>query len=437
MVRSWEDIEENRARLPRPPLAVVVPVNGARARTASRLGNLRRRFPGTPILVAGGKAGSRPRGSDGRLELPLRVVDVEEAVRLHRQQAALSREQSRLRGRERRLKVQLKVLGDIARKAHASLEPRRVTELIASCVRDLVGARRAVVYLLQQDRHTLVPSPVFGCSSSRECDFTLRVGEGVVGRVVQRRRAQRCAGAALARVRGEVFDVSLGGRTRSVLGVPLISRARIIGALELRDRRDRRPFTDADQQLAMGVAEAAAIALDNAILFKRCQELSVSDDLTHLYNARYLKETLMRELKRARRYGSKVSLIFADLDGFKSVNDHHGHLTGSRTLMEVAQVLHGAVREIDIVSRYGGDEFTVVLPHTDCQGARIIAERVRVAIEGRVFMQGEGLSVRLTASLGVSCFPEPCRSAEELLRSADAAMYKAKARKGNGVWVVS
>jgi diguanylate cyclase (GGDEF)-like protein len=236
-------------------------------------------------------------------------------------------------------------------------------------------------------------------------------------------------------VRGEDLDARLGVRTRSVLAVPLTSRGRIIGALELRNRRSMAGFTAADQAAVIDIAEPAAVAIDNAFLFKRCQELSVSDDLTQLYNSRYMREALGRELKRARRYGTQVSFIFIDLDGFKSVNDHHGHLVGSRTLMEIAYVLREAVREIDVVSRYGGDEFTVVLPHTGSQGARVIAERIRTSIEGRVLMRGDGLSVRLTASLGVASFPNPCRTAEALIQRADQAMYEAKADSGNAVRV--
>ncbi len=437
VVRRWEEVRDASAGVPRSPLAIVVSANGPASWRADRLNALKRRFPEAPILVAGGKAKRSPRGGDGRLELPLRVTELEEAARRHRCLVVQERRQRRRRENERCAQDKLKVLQDIARKAYSSLEPAKVIETVARAVCSLVRARHAIFYRLQEDRHTLVPSNIFGLTGAKKCNFTLRVGEGVAGRVVQRRRAQRLSGAELERVNAERVDSQRGPRTRSILAVPLSSRGRIIGALELRDRRGSGSFTAADQAAAMEIAEPAAVAIDNAFLFKRCQELSVSDDLTQLYNSRYMREALARELKRARRYGASVSLIFIDLDGFKSVNDHHGHLTGSRTLIEISQVLREAVREIDVVSRYGGDEFTVVLPHTGCQGARVIAERIRTAIEGRVFMQADGLIVHLTASLGVACFPNPCRNAEALIERADQSMYEVKAEGGNAVRVAS
>lgn len=437
VVRRWEELRDASAKVPHSPLAVVVSANGPASWRADRLDALKRRFPGAPILVAGGKAKRSFPGGDGRLELPLRVTELEEAARRYRCRVVQERRQRRRRENERCAQDKLKALQDIARKAYSSLEPAKVIETVARAVCNLVRARHAIVYRLQEDRHTLVPSNMFGLAGARKCNFTLRVGEGVAGRVIQRRRAQRLTGVELERVNAEGVDAQMGPRTRSILAVPLSSRGRIIGALELRDRRGSGSFTAADQAAAMEIAEPAAVAIDNAFLFKRCQELSVSDDLTQLYNSRYMREALARELKRARRYGSSVSLIFIDLDGFKSVNDHHGHLIGSRTLIEIAQVLREAVREIDVVSRYGGDEFTVVLPHTGCQGARVIAERIRTAIEERVFMQVDGLIVRLTASLGVASFPNRCRNAETLIERADQSMYEVKADGGNAVRVAS
>ena len=131
--------------------------------------------------------------------------------------------------------------------------------------------------------------------------------------------------------------------------------------------------------------EPAAVALDNALLLKRAEALSVTDDLTHLYNSRYLNQVLRRETKRASRSGRPLSLLFIDLDGFKAVNDTHGHLFGSRALVEAAAVIRGSARETDVVARFGGDEFALVLPDTGGEGAFAVGERIRERIAAHTF----------------------------------------------------
>src|SRR2546422_71034 len=144
------------------------------------------------------------------------------------------------------------------------------------------------------------------------------------------------------------------------------------------------------------------VCSSDLLLLKRSEELSVTDDLTKLFNSRYLNATLRREVERSKRYRTPVSLIFLDLDGFKSVNDQHGHLWGSRTLVEVGRVIGSTVREIDVVSRFGGDEFTVILPQTGPEGAAIIAERIRKKIEETTFPASYGLEGPITAIIGIT-----------------------------------
>jgi diguanylate cyclase (GGDEF)-like protein len=179
--------------------------------------------------------------------------------------------------------------------------------------------------------------------------------------------------------------------------------------------------------------EPVAVALDNALLLKRAEALSVTDDLTHLYNSRYLNLVLRRETKRASRNGRPLSLLFLDLDGFKSINDTYGHLSGSRALVEAAAVIRGSARETDVVARYGGDEFALVLPDTGGEGAYAVGERIRERIAAHRFLTREGCNARLTVSVGVATLPDVAASAEELMRAADAAMYRVKERGKNGI----
>jgi diguanylate cyclase (GGDEF)-like protein len=244
--------------------------------------------------------------------------------------------------------------------------------------------------------------------------------------------------------RGEHFataDLRRDGRVRSeasatVLAFPLITRDTGVGALVAAEptRSSREPkLTQATLKELATVLAPAASALDKVLLLKRAEALSVTDDLTQLYNSRYLNQVLRRETKRAARSNRPLSLLFVDLDGFKTINDTHGHLFGSRALVEAATVIQGGARETDVVARFGGDEFALVLPDTGLSGAVAVAERIRERIAAHEFLSTDGLAIRLTASVGVASLPDMTGSADGLVQAADAAMYQVKARGKNGI----
>jgi len=222
----------------------------------------------------------------------------------------------------------------------------------------------------------------------------------------------------------------------AVMAFPLSCRGRRVGAIVGLDRlpssREPRLAPSMLRQVRV-LLEPASVALDNALILKRAEALSVTDDLTHLYNSRYLNMVLRKETKRASRNGRPLSLLFIDLDGFKGVNDTHGHLCGSRALVEAAAVIRGSARETDVVARFGGDEFALVLPDTGCEGAFAVGERIRERVAAHTFLAGDGLDIHLTVSVGVATLPDVAASADELMQAADKAMYRVKDAGKNGI----
>lgn len=221
----------------------------------------------------------------------------------------------------------------------------------------------------------------------------------------------------------------------SVLYYPLIKNSKRIGVLEVVNKLNPDGFGEKDKEFLGEIRHTLAVLVDNAILFQNVERLCYTDDLTKLYNSRYLKQFLVTEVKRSLRYKKKVSLLFIDIDHFKSVNDRHGHLVGSETLVEIGRVIKAAVRDTDVVVRYGGDEFVVVLPEVGIERATEVGERIRTKVENHRFGAKQNLAIQITASVGISTCPEHAMTAEGLIQKADMAMYQAKGFSKNTVCV--
>ncbi|MBN2429109.1 MAG: diguanylate cyclase [Deltaproteobacteria bacterium] len=177
------------------------------------------------------------------------------------------------------------------------------------------------------------------------------------------------------------------------------------------------------------LAQQTSLGFSNSCRFQGTQELVYTDDLTGLYNYRYLHVILQQEIQRTERYGLSFALVFIDLDHFKEVNDTYGHLVGSNTLKEVAEIIRLSVRSADMVFRYGGDEFTALLVETDKEGAATVTERIRRNIANHTFQKDAIAFDKLTATLGYATFPENAKEKKELMDLADKAMYHGKKQR--------
>ncbi|HOP06237.1 MAG TPA: sensor domain-containing diguanylate cyclase [candidate division Zixibacteria bacterium] len=227
----------------------------------------------------------------------------------------------------------------------------------------------------------------------------------------------------------------LSETARSVMIVPLVTHGAIKGVLTTEsDEIDA--FGDKDVQLLSVVARSAALALDNAELHRKTEELTIIDELTQAYNYRYFVQKLEEEQRRAVRYDLPLSLVMVDIDWFKRLNDTFGHEHGNKVLSTLSGIIKQCIRDVDIFARYGGEEFVIILPQTPLAEATQIGERIRAQVEAAGIDLGAKEPVHITVSVGVSSYPENGKSHEELISIADKALYRAKDEGRNLVCVM-
>ncbi|MFG2047259.1 diguanylate cyclase [Micromonospora sp. NPDC048935] len=344
--------------------------------------------------------------------------------------SALTSNRDQLRGH-------LAVLGDTLASTH---DLQRILRVILRSAIGATGARAGAVLLLETGG-VLVAQCTEGLDGRwPEVDAdgspTLRVpvGVGVVGAVAATGEPQRG--------RAEPTDAPpIEPRCRTYVAVPFAAPvgaagcaadeagvAAALGVLALYDRLGVDEFDDDDLVTLRTFAGHAAVAVDNVRVHEEAQRLSLTDPLTGLWNYRYLRESIRREVERASRFGRMLSVLALDLDRFKDVNDTYGHAAGDTVLAEFARRVRGEIREVDLAFRQGGEEFVLLLPETDARGAAIVAERLGAAIrETPIAVEAYAGPVVVTVSVGIAVYPDNGSTGREVLEAADDALYAAKA----------
>ncbi|MGZ8460362.1 MAG: sensor domain-containing diguanylate cyclase [Candidatus Deferrimicrobiaceae bacterium] len=392
--------------------------------------------------VSSGAGGVLPAG-EGLLS-PLHAVV---SARVRRELAALGEE---IRERDRKLrqfellrreleetqsnlvgKIQdLRSIYEVSTAIAGTLDIEELFRIIPERVMNALGLNDFCVFLYDPESGNLVCRASAGMPSSVPSEFTIGRGEGVSWKVFESGEA-----IYLPDVRSiPDFRYYNGEKpeVRSFISVPLLSKGKGIGILNVNHPEPNAFHGDSLATIRV-LATYIAIAVENAALFDFAKTLADKDSLTLLHNHGAFHTRLQIELERAARYGRTLSVIMLDLDGFKEINDRHGHLVGDRILMMTAGVLCAHLRKSDVAARYGGDEFAVILPETDLAATSAIAGRIAAGIAQVRFGTEGGTAISFTASIGyAACLPDSTERGT-ILNVADRLMYESKRRGRGGI----
>ncbi|UCG29457.1 MAG: diguanylate cyclase [candidate division WOR-3 bacterium] len=331
-------------------------------------------------------------------------------------------------------KVQvMQTLNEVVQAINSSLKPKEILNTIMAKAADLINAEGWSVLLFNEKTRELVFEAASGKAGKKLLGMRLRIGQGVAGWVARYGKSLMVPDVSKDPRFYSGVDQQTQFITKSVLCVPMKSRDRVIGVVEVVNKIGEESFTRDDFEIFENVVAHLTIALEKANLYRKMEHASLVDDLTQLYNTRYCNQFLDDFLIERKDTSGKISLIFLDIDFFKLVDDNFGHLVGSETLKIVGERMTQVVRKNDVIVRYGGDEYIVLLPNAEKKTALIIAERIRVAISRDPFYAFGNKKFSITVTLGVAAYPEDAKTRDDLIGKADKAMYEGKMSGRNKV----
>lgn len=301
------------------------------------------------------------------------------------------------------------------------IEPSALFKSIVEHTAQMLAAPRGALYLILPGNDSM---ELIACHNlpKNYAGTILRVGEGLSGKVAQSGEVMFVTDYAEWKGEKPIYnDLPI----QRLLAIPLKVKRKVIGVIEIADDKNSSPFSEEDLRLVSLFADQAAIAVENTRLYARLERQAILDDLTGLYNRRGLMDLGYREVERAIRFLRPLCAIFVDIDHFKDFNDRYSHAVGDQVLITVAKTLKQGVREVDLVGRYGGEEFVILLVETNLPNAQEIANRLRLEVEKTVIATSHG-NLGVTVSMGVSQFHPDHPTLDELIHRADQAMYQAK-----------
>jgi diguanylate cyclase (GGDEF)-like protein len=317
----------------------------------------------------------------------------------------------------------LKLIYTVGQAMSSILEYDELLDFILSKNCEVMDAEKGSIMLFDEETEKLSIKVAKGIESNIIENTSIEIGKGIAGYVAQTGKS-----LLIRDTENEPGFFELKGRAiekGTMLSVPLKIKDRIIGIMNV-SKSVPNSFSDEDLDLFSTIANQAAIALDNAKLYK----MAITDGLTKLFIHRYFQQRLEGEINRARRYSENLSLVMLDIDHFKTFNDTYGHQNGDRVLKEVSKCLQNSVREVDILARYGGEEFAIICPELDSEATIIPVERIRKSVENAEFFV-DGKRVPITISLGVASYPGDAEDKNDLIHKADNALYLSKEKGRN------
>ena len=320
---------------------------------------------------------------------------------------------------------ELNIFHDVAKALTSSLNLDSILQTIMDKMAEYFRPDNWSLPMVEEKKQELYFAIAVGEAAETLKNLRLKVGEGIAGWVAKHGESLIVPDVYNDPRFAKRVDEMTKWQTRSIICVPLRARHRVLGVIQLINCA-METFGDNELFFLHALCDYAAIAIDNARAVEKIQELTITDDVTGLFNARHLYKTLEAEVYRSARFGYEFSVLFIDLDHFKRVNDTHGHLVGSKLLTEVGFHLKHHLRLIDYAFRYGGDEFVVLLPQTGKDAALVVAKRLRDSLRTSLLCREEGLNLNIRASIGVATYPHDARTPPDIIRQADEMMYLVK-----------